>query len=335
MNSNSQFDFLIDKDKKTITVIKEFAADKNLVWDVYTKSEYLDQWFAPKPWMARTKVMNFTEGGYWLYAMCGPAGEEHWGRMDYEKITPKESYMAWDGFCDAEGVINAQLPRAKWESLFSEHGENTIVKTTVTYNSLNDLETVINMGMQEGIAKAIVGLEELITHLKTTKMYNNLLFDFTVDKATKTVFITREFDADLSLVWDAFTKAELLDEWTAPKPWASKTKYQDFKVGSKRFYAMVSPEGYERWAIQEYTSITPKTNFKMYNAFADKDENPELPGSEWDYSFSEQDGITKVSITIYNESLARMEKMIEMGFTEGFKMSMANLENLLATLSKK
>ena len=166
-------------------------------------------------------------------------------------------------------------------------------------------------------------------------MKKDLLFDFTVDKATKTVFITREFDADLSLVWDAFTKAEILDQWVAPKPWTSKTKYMDFKVGGRRFYAMVSPEGHESWLIQKYTSISPKTNFKMFNAFADKDENPELPGSDWDYAFSEQNGKTKVSITIYNESLARMEKMIEMGFTEGFTMTLNNLEKLLATLSQK
>ena len=73
----------------------------------------------------------------------------------------------------------------------------------------------------------------------------------------------------------------------------------------------------------------------MFNAFADKDGNPELPGSEWDYTFSEQGGKTTVRIVIYNESLARMEKMIEMGFTEGFKASMNNLENLLAALSKQ
>lgn len=163
----------------------------------------------------------------------------------------------------------------------------------------------------------------------------NLLFDFSVDKAAKTVFITREFDADQSLVWDAFTKAELLDQWVAPKPWQSKTKVMDFRVGGRRFYAMVSPEGHERWAIQRYTSISPKSNFKMWNAFADKDENPELPGSDWDHSFSEQNGRTTVHITIYNESLARLEKMIEMGFTEGFKMSMMNLENVLTTLSQK
>lgn len=163
----------------------------------------------------------------------------------------------------------------------------------------------------------------------------NLLFDFTVDKAAQKVFITREFDADLSLVWDAFTTAELLDQWVAPKPWTSRTKFMDFRVGGRRFYAMVSPEGMERWAIQQYTSISPKTNFKMLNAFADKDENPELPGSDWDYTFSEQDGKTTVHIIIYNESLARMEKMIEMGFKEGFTMSMSNLENLLQTLSKR
>ena len=163
-----------------------------------------------------------------------------------------------------------------------------------------------------------------------------MLFDFTVVKATKTVFITRVFDADLSLVWDAFTKQEILDQWVAPKPWVSKTKFMDFNVGGRRFYAMVSPDGQEqRWSIQRYTSISPKTNFKFFNAFADKDENPELPGSEWDYTFSEQNGKTKVCITIYNESLARMEKMIEMGFTEGFKVSMNNLENLLASLSQK
>ena len=163
---------------------------------------------------------------------------------------------------------------------------------------------------------------------------NDLLFDFTVDKASKTVHIKREFDAELSLVWDAFTKAELIDQWIAPKPMISKTKYQDFKVGGKRFYAMVSPDGVERWAIQEYTSITPKTNFKMYNAFADANENPELPGSEWDHTFSEHNGKTKVHISIYNESLERLERILD-GFTQGMKMSLSNLENLLASLSKK
>lgn len=163
---------------------------------------------------------------------------------------------------------------------------------------------------------------------------NHLLFDFTVDKAAKTVFVTREFAADLSLVWDAFTKQEILDQWWAPKPWTSKTKVMDFTVGGRRFYAMISPEGHMTWSLQKYTSITPKTNFKYLSAFADADENPNLPGSDWDYSFGEENGKTKVSIIIYNDSLERMEKMIEMGFKEGFTAILDELNHLLPSLKK-
>ena len=159
--------------------------------------------------------------------------------------------------------------------------------------------------------------------------------DFIVDKQTKTVSITKEFAYVLSLVWDAYTKPELLDQWWAPKPFASRTKVMDFRVGGRRFYAMVSPDGQERWGLQKYTSISPKTNFKLLNAFADENENPELPGSDWDLTFSEQDGTTKVSISIYNESLERLEKMVEMGFKEGTMSQLNNLEDLLAKLSRE
>lgn len=165
-------------------------------------------------------------------------------------------------------------------------------------------------------------------------MTTDLQFDFVVDKPAQKVFITREFDAPLSLVWDAYTRPEILDQWWAPKPWASKTKVMNFEVGGRRFYAMVSLEGLERWSVQKYTSITPTTNFKLLNAFADANENPELPGSEWDLNFSEQDGKTKVDIEIYNPSLERMEKMIEMGFKEGFTMTLKGLEDLLEQLKQ-
>ena len=159
-----------------------------------------------------------------------------------------------------------------------------------------------------------------------------MLFDFTLDKPSKTVVVTAEFEAGLDLVWDAYTKPELLDQWWAPKPYTSRTKVMDFTVGGRRFYAMVGPDGSEGWAVQKYTSITPKTNFKFFNAFADEDENLQLPGSDWDLNFSENDGTTKVSVSIYNESLERLERMIEGGFKEGTMMQLKNLEELLKSL---
>ena len=158
--------------------------------------------------------------------------------------------------------------------------------------------------------------------------------DFNVNKETKTVTITAEFDAPRDLVWDAYTKPELLDRWWAPKPFASRTKVMDFREGGRRFYAMVSPEGTERWALQKYTSITPRTNFKLFNTFADENENPELPGSDWDLNFIDHNGGTRVRISIYNESLERLERMIAMGFKEGITATHEQLKELLAKLSQ-
>ncbi len=159
--------------------------------------------------------------------------------------------------------------------------------------------------------------------------------EFIINKETKTVDITKEFDAELDLVWDAYTKPELLDQWWAPKPFSSRTKVLDFREGGRRFYAMVSPEGQERWALQKYTSITPKTNFKFLNAFADENENPDLPGSDWDFNFTEQNGKTTVHVSIYNESLERLERMAASGFKEGTEGQFANLEQLLANIKRE
>ena len=167
-------------------------------------------------------------------------------------------------------------------------------------------------------------------------MKNSLLFDFTVDKATNTVFVKREFEADQALVWDAFTKQEILDRWWAPKPWTSKTKYMNFETGGKRFYAMCSPEGEEHWSVQAYTAITPKKNYKQISSFTDKDENinSNMPSSEWNLDFGETDGITTVSISIKHKTPAALEQMVKMGFQGGFTMTLNYLDQLLTELKQ-
>ncbi|HXL72949.1 MAG TPA: SRPBCC domain-containing protein, partial [bacterium] len=99
------------------------------------------------------------------------------------------------------------------------------------------------------------------------------LFDFTVDKAAKTIFITREFAADLDLVWDAFTKAEILDQWSAPKPYRARTKEMDFREGGRWLYAMVSPEDVKHWSLVEFINIQPKSSFSTKNSFSDENGN--------------------------------------------------------------
>jgi len=160
--------------------------------------------------------------------------------------------------------------------------------------------------------------------------------DFIVNKQAQTVEITRDFDAPRDLVWDCYTKAELLDQWWAPKPVMSRTKAMEFREGGRRFYAMVMPDGQERWAVQRYTSITPKDEFKFFNAFSDENENLQLPGSDWTFTFSGNGDTTTVNVSIYNESLERMERILaDDGFRKGTVGQLANLEELLAKMKRE
>jgi len=168
-------------------------------------------------------------------------------------------------------------------------------------------------------------------------MNGNLLFDFTVNKENHTVNIKREFNADRELVWEAWTNPEILDQWWAPKPLKSKTKLMDFKVGGRRFYSMILPEGQEHWGSERYTLIEPKTDLGWLASYTDKDENinEALPTSQWKLNFSEQNGTTKVSITIKHKTLADIEMNIQMGFKEGFTMGLNQLDNLLSKMKEQ
>lgn len=166
MSINLAFDFSVDKENNTITVKREFAAELPLVWNAYTKSEILDQWWAPKPWKARTKTMDFREGGHWHYAMVGPEGEEHWARADYKNIQVQKKFTGLDAFADADGNVNKELPQSKWEVTFTDQGPVTLVKFHITYDDLAQLETTLQMGFKEGLSTAMEGLDELLASSK-------------------------------------------------------------------------------------------------------------------------------------------------------------------------
>jgi len=160
-----RFEFIANTNEHTLTIRREFAAKRQLVWDCHTKREYLDQWFAPQPLTTKTKTMDFREGGHWHYAMIMPNGEKFWNRLDYLSIKPIDGYSALDGFCDESGVINPGQPRSNWNVAFSDSGILTLVTTIVRYGSAEDLQTSINMGLEGGLKSTMERLDQLLPKL--------------------------------------------------------------------------------------------------------------------------------------------------------------------------
>jgi len=163
MNKAILFNFNVDKESNQIKVERLFNAPVDLVWAAWTESDILDQWWAPKPWVAKTKSMDFKEGGHWHYAMVGPENETHWARVDYLRINPEKYFSAFDGFSDAEGNPNTSLPRNKWENNFIDQGQETMVDIVLSFDSLEDLEKIIAMGFKEGFTAGLENLDHYIS----------------------------------------------------------------------------------------------------------------------------------------------------------------------------
>lgn len=163
MNSNLLFEFVVNKEDKTINITREFNGDLTLVWRAWTTSDLLDQWWGPKPWRAETKTMDFRVGGHWLYAMVGPEGERHWARTDFVSIITEKSFASRGGFSDENGTINPAFPQNLWENTFMPVGHKVRVEMLLTYDSIADLEQEIEMGFKEGMIVDFQQLDKLLS----------------------------------------------------------------------------------------------------------------------------------------------------------------------------
>ena len=159
---NRQTTITKDVANNTIIIVREFNAPLKEVWKAWTNSDILDSWWAPKPYKAKTKTMDFKEGGFWLYNMEGPEGDVSYCRADFEKIIENESFIAQDGFCNENGDITQDVPGMHWKNKFSETADGTKVEVEVTFASEADMEKIIEMGFEEGFTMAHGNLDEVL-----------------------------------------------------------------------------------------------------------------------------------------------------------------------------
>ena len=162
MIQNKETIFSQDLVNHKIKVVREFDAPIEQVWKAWTDKNLLDKWWAPKPWKAKTKSMDFREGGVWLYYMEGPDGTKSYCRADFKKIVPNKSYIGDDAFCDENGNITNELPGMHWKVMFSQTGTGTKVDVEITFDSKADMEKIIEMGFKDGFSSAHTNLDELL-----------------------------------------------------------------------------------------------------------------------------------------------------------------------------
>ena len=151
-----------DLEQRKLTVIREFDAPLNKVWDAWTQGALLDKWWAPRPYRAETRSMDFREGGRWLYCMVGPTGDRTWCGVDFSSIVIHKSFTNAVLFCDEAGVENKDFPKMYWSVVFTEQGNTTKVTAEISFDRTADMETIIQMGFEAGYTMGLNNLEEFL-----------------------------------------------------------------------------------------------------------------------------------------------------------------------------
>jgi uncharacterized protein YndB with AHSA1/START domain len=154
-----------DFENKTIFVTRQFDAPPSLVWRAWTEAELLDQWWAPHPWKTITESMDFSVGGMWLYSMNGPEGEKSFCRADYTKIIPQKTFWGDDAFCDADAKPDPNFPVMHWKTDFIGEGDTTMVEVTLGFDNIEGMNTIVEMGFEQGFTAAHGNLDQLLKTL--------------------------------------------------------------------------------------------------------------------------------------------------------------------------
>ena len=159
---------------------------------------------------------------------------------------------------------------------------------------------------------------------------------YEADLAKKQMRVQRSFHAPLSEVWSAWTDPSIMDIWWAPKPWKTNTISMDFRPGGKWFYFMGGPDGSRHYCVVNFISVDHQREYTGKDGFCDESGNilGNMPNTLWKVHFTSDGDETTVDIELSFASEEDMNKLIEMGFRQGFAMAHQNLDELLANGSK-
>jgi len=154
-----------NKTDRKLNVTREFSAPVDKLWKAWTERSILDRWWAPRPWKAETKTLDFRTGGVWQYCMVGPNGERHWCLVDFEAVDPQRSFRGVSGFCDEHGTRNDLLPLMYWFVMFEASGPGSKLIVTITFDKAADMEKIVEMGFEKGFSMGLENLDEILETL--------------------------------------------------------------------------------------------------------------------------------------------------------------------------
>lgn len=316
----------IDKDLEglAMTVVAEFAVPLERIWDAYSDPRQIERFWGPPEWPATFTRHDMFAGGRSEYQMKGPDGEISGGYWEFLEVERPSRFVVRDGFANPDGSPNVELPGMEMEYRFESTEAGSRVTTVTRFASLEHLEQLIAMGMEEGMAAAMSQIDAVVADLQS----------FVADRATSAqilsdtqVRVSRVIRGDQTQVWEAHEKPELLKRWLlGPPGWTMPVCEVAVEPGETYRYEWESEADGERFGfVGELLEVDPPYRSVTTESMIGLEGTPVSN----EMTLRAVEGGTLLSIVVTYPDAATRDMVLATGMTEGMESSYQRLEAML------
>jgi uncharacterized protein YndB with AHSA1/START domain len=150
-----------DYDNMTITLIADFDAAIERVWELWSDPRKLERWWGPPAYPASFEKHDLTPGGEAMFFMTGPEGDT-WGMWRVTAVDPPTWLEFTDAFADTDGTPIADMPVSRVRVRLTERDGGTRMEMHSTFDTREDMEKLVSMGVVEGLQQAVGQMDALL-----------------------------------------------------------------------------------------------------------------------------------------------------------------------------
>ncbi|WP_310961643.1 SRPBCC family protein [Nocardioides terrisoli] len=318
-----------DPEALTLTVVADFAAPLQRLWDAYADPRQLERFWGPPSYPATFTRHDMLPGGRSAYAMVGPEGEVSRGYWEFLDVKAPYSFEVRDGFCHPDGTPNTEMPSMRMVFSFEATGSGSRVTTTTYFNTVEELAQLVEMGMEEGMRQAMGQIDGVLEDLRSFAADLPAAAQVLSDT---TVRVSRVIRGSVEQVWSAHHDPTLLTQWLlGPDGWSMPTCEVASEVGQVYRYVWQQDDGGTSFgSTGELLEVSAPhravTTERMYGDGIPED----APSTVNELTLTPVDGGTLLSLLITYPDATTRDIVLGTGMVDGMETSYARLEGVLA-----
>ena len=308
----------------TLTVVADYPVPVERLWDAYADPRQLERFWGPEQWPATFLQHDMAVGGRSHYYMTGPDGTISRGWFRFLAVEPLKRIEVEDGFADSAGEPNAAMPTMRMVFHFEATPTGSRFRSVTTFNSVEQMEQLVQMGMMEGMRSAMGQIDAVLADLASFAAARGTEAQLLSDTQVR---VSRVIRGSAAQVWRAHHDASLMKRWLlGPDGWSMPVCEVATKVGERYRYEWDMNDDSQRFSFEgdlleiaaPYRSVTTESMIGMPG-----------PGTRNELTLTPVQGGTLLSILITYPSKELRDMILGTGMTQGMETSYARLEREL------